>query len=464
MAVQQANFAGSFYTSEPIPLNRQVRLLTQGGRVGASIGSARPIAVIAPHAGYRFSGHLAGEAYAAALHGDMEHNYLRTLVLSPSHKYAFEGLAVPSWKGFRVPNGHMGVDKTCVNDLVDRKMVQVLDEAHENEHGIETQIPFLTRYFTGAPIVPIVVGQIKPDVLGKVIDFVAGDPELPTLVVLSSDLSHFHDLTHAKRLDAATAQMIEMGDIRGLDGTHACGWRPIAGFLSSKLGAGAKAVRLGMADSSRVTLDESRVVGYGAWSFYRAHHPVFSDQRRKALLNAARQGLTSFLRKGKKPEINMDTFGPPLHTTAASFVTLTHNGRLRGCIGSLKAHQPLVKDVIENAIKAGTQDRRFKALTTPDQMDDLVLKIAVLTKPAPLSFANRAELEKIIRPGISGLILEDQGKRGTFLPMVWDSLKSPQEFLDGLVVKAGLPKGHWSDTVRIWHFETESFSEADYKE
>lgn len=460
MATQEARFAGSFYTSEPIPLNRNVRLLTQAGKVGRNLTPSRPIAIVAPHAGYRFSGSLAGQAYAAVLDAKMEHSYDRIVILSPSHKHRFDGLAMPSWSRFKVPNGVVNVDKMCRNDLLDRKLVHINDAAHENEHGIETQLPFMARYLHQAQIVPIVVGRAKLGQVAQLIDYLADESEVNTLFVLSSDLSHFHDRAKAMQLDAATAQMIETADAQGLDGTHACGWMPLAGFLTSNHGAGARAVRLAMGDSSVVTGDENRVVGYGAWAIYQAQDQVLNDHRRKELLRIARASLSGMLKNGRAPHLNMPTFAAPMHTTMASFVTLSDKGRLRGCIGSLQAHQPLVQDVATNAVKAGTKDPRFKPLTNAAQLDGLDLKIAVLTKAAPISFVDRDDLEARLRPGVSGLILQDQGKRGTFLPMVWDSLDTPKKFLDGLIVKAGLPKGYWSETVKIWHYQAESFAES----
>ena len=112
-----------------------------------------------------------------------------------------------------------------------------------------------------------------------------------------------------------------------------------------------------------------------------------------------------------------------------------------------------------NAIKAGTKDHRFQPLTSAAQLTALKFKVAVLTKPAPVSVASRQDLEAIMMPGETGVILQDQGNRGTFLPMVWDSLKTPRAFIDGLMIKAGLPKNHWSETVKVFTYRAESFAE-----
>jgi AmmeMemoRadiSam system protein A len=133
-------------------------------------------------------------------------------------------------------------------------------------------------------------------------------------------------------------------------------------------------------------------------------------------------------------------------------------GRLRGCIGSLTAHQPLIRDVVENTVKSGFNDPRFQPLQA-GEITDVRLKIAVLSPSAPMQFDSETALLDQIVPERDGLILSDQGKRGVFLPMVWDSLPTPEAFLNGLKVKAGLPRDHWSDTVQIRRFCAESFAE-----
>ncbi len=454
MAPQPARFAGSFFTAEPIPLNRQVRLFVEGGTAGAGLSQAAPLAIVSPHAGYRFSGAIAGQAFAAA----KGHDYKRIVILSPSHRYAFDGLAMPSWTQMQLPNGRVTVDKFMRNHLRDKRLIRIEDAAHDNEHGIETQLPFIARFFRGARIVPVVCGRAPVAEVARLVDALAG-PD--TLFVISTDLSHFRSQGDAQTIDAETARMIETAEISGLDGQHACGWLPLAGFLASDTGAGARVVRLAMGDSVAANDDANRVVGYGAWACYGANADVFSETYRREMLGVARKVLKSRLAKGKPPNLHVSSFRTPLQTQMASFVTLTENGRLRGCIGSLAAQRPLIEDIAINVVKAGTADPRFKPMTDGGQLDQIKLKIALLTKAAPVSVSSRADLEAALVPGQTGVILQDQGKRGTFLPMVWDSLPDVPQFVNGLMVKAGLSKDHWSDTVRVWTYRAESFAETD---
>ncbi|MEQ9055716.1 MAG: AmmeMemoRadiSam system protein A, partial [Roseovarius confluentis] len=165
--------------------------------------------------------------------------------------------------------------------------------------------------------------------------------------------------------------------------------------------------------------------------------------------------------KGNPPQVNVDSFVPQLRGYGAAFVTLQKDGQLRGCIGSLTAHQPLITDVVENTVKSAFDDPRFDPVTE-DELDRITIKIAVLSPSAPMSFDSEAALLAQLKPGRDGLILSDKGRRGVFLPMVWDSLPKPQDFLSALKQKAGLPRDHWSETLHVRRFCAEGFAEGDY--
>ena len=143
------------------------------------------------------------------------------------------------------------------------------DAAHTDEHGIETQLPFISRHFRGAQILPLVIAHTTPQAVAAVIDHIVSKVQEKLLFVLSSDLSHFHNQDMAQKLDAQAARLIETGQFNGLGPGLACGHLAIAGFLASTAGQGTRVLRLAMADSFAVTQDAKRVVGYGAWAFFR---------------------------------------------------------------------------------------------------------------------------------------------------------------------------------------------------
>lgn len=188
--------------------------------------------------------------------------------------------------------------------------------------------------------------------------------------------------------------------------------------------------------------------------------PRLSGQARKILLALAKESIENGLTAGRALQVDADRYSPELQERGACFVTLNRKGSLRGCIGHLEAIQPLLHDVAENAWSAAFRDPRFPPLEA-SEMADLTIQISVLSPPSPLLFSSEQELIGKIRPGLDGLILEEGGHRGTFLPSVWQSLPDPANFLRHLKHKAGLPPDHWSDKIRVCRYETESFSNTD---
>jgi AmmeMemoRadiSam system protein A len=179
-------------------------------------------------------------------------------------------------------------------------------------------------------------------------------------------------------------------------------------------------------------------------------------EERRMLLAVAAQSIEHGLNQDRPLDPDPHDYPAALQAIRATFVTLTIGGALRGCIGVLEAIRPLVVDVARNAFAAAFEDPRFPPLTRME-LPRLEIHISVLSPPEPMHFSSEAELLEQIRPGVDGLILEDRGRRGTFLPSVWEQLQRPAEFFEHLRGKAGLPAGHWSDTLRVSRYTTESF-------
>jgi len=183
-----------------------------------------------------------------------------------------------------------------------------------------------------------------------------------------------------------------------------------------------------------------------------------SPELRNTLLDIARSSIDHGLGHQRPIPLNPQEYPSILQEPGACFVTLKINGTLRGCIGALEAHRPLITDVACNAFAAAFQDPRFPALTL-GEFTALKYQISVLSTPTIMNFDSEAALFQQLRPQIDGLIMEDAGKRGTFLPSVWESLPEPHAFIRELKVKAGLDRGHWSETLRVYRYTTESFGE-----
>lgn len=182
-----------------------------------------------------------------------------------------------------------------------------------------------------------------------------------------------------------------------------------------------------------------------------------SESQRFLLLGIARRSIEHGLHQHQPLSVTPAEH-PPFDRPGASFVTLHRHGALRGCIGSLEAHRPLLLDVAVNAYAAAFSDPRFDLLQQRE-LDHLDIDISILSAPQALSFDDQQTLLDQIRPGIDGLILEVGPRRGTFLPSVWDSLPDKVDFLAQLKLKAGLPADHWSDQLRVWRYSTECFGE-----
>jgi len=449
MRVQPAAVAGTFYPAGRAALGRMVEDLLAKAPDGEV---PPPKAVILPHAGYRFSGAVAA-AGARAIGGKVR----RVVVAGPSHRHAFRGVALPAADAMETPLGQVPLDREAVAGLLADPDVHVVPDAYAEEHSVEVELPFLQARLGAFALVPLVVGDIAPSRLAEILDQAWGGPE--TLIVISTDLTHFLTAKEAERTDLATAEHIEKGVVEGLTAREACGHRPLAAFLTLAARRGLRLTRCALTHSGAVTGDRSRVVGYGAWMAHESDAARLAPAHRASALRVARQTLLSRARRGKPPAIEVGSFPAPLQSIAPSFVTLTLDGRLRGCIGSLKAHRPLAEDILGNAVKAGFEDPRFQPVTE-QEINVARIELAILSHPAPMRFADEADLLAQLRPGRDGLILQSQGRRGTFLPKVWDHLATPEAFLGGLKVKAGLARDHWAGDVQVWRYVTEAFAEG----
>lgn len=264
-SVRPPAVAGMFYPGDPGALRDAVDRLLGVAPPGGQAGAVR--ALIAPHAGYVYSGPVAGEAFRrlAGAGG----RFGRVAVVGPSHHVAFSGVAIPRSTGaFRTPLGEVPLDRAALLELAGLPGVVAADEPHRPEHAIEVELPFLQRALGESfALVPLVVGEATDEEVAAVLEPFADDPG--TLVVVSSDLSHFLPYEAAVRRDLATAGAIERLDGAPLGPWDACGFRPIRGWLALARRRGLAAERLDLRNSGDTAGGRDSVVGYGAWAFAR---------------------------------------------------------------------------------------------------------------------------------------------------------------------------------------------------
>lgn len=256
--------AGLFYPGDPAGLRRAACACIDAGHLPAA-APRRPKALIVPHAGYVYSGPVAGSAYR--LLRDAAADVRHVVLLGPSHRVALDGLAVPAADSFATPLGEVPIDQRGRQQLVELGLVSVADAPHRLEHSLEVQLPFLQVVLGDFELLPIAVGQATAGDVARVLEATWNGPQ--TLVLVSSDLSHYHDAALARRLDAATAAAI-VGQRGQLSGEQACGATGINGLLQVARRRGLNVELLDQRNSGDTAGDASRVVGYGSFAVYEA--------------------------------------------------------------------------------------------------------------------------------------------------------------------------------------------------
>lgn len=444
MSDRNAAVAGSFYDADAAVLRTKVTAL-----LASQPGSGpTPKAIIAPHAGHQYSGAVAAHAYAHL--GSTADSIRRVVILGPSHRVGFRGIATTDAEHYLTPLGPVPIAKVS-QALGDLPYVKCLNQAHTQEHSIEVHLPFLQVELGTFELVPLVVGDASADEVAGVLERLWGGDD--TLIVVSTDLSHFLSYNSAQVTDHDTAEKI-CARHDAFSGDQACGARPLNGLMRVATERGLSVRQVEVCNSGDTAGDKQRVVGYGAWLLVA---PPLTPSEQAALLQVARDAITQPLNGAHDYRVRLSAHDATLREPGASFVTLNLAGRLRGCIGSLAAHQPLVVDVAKNAQSAAFRDPRFAPLTLAEWAS-ISVHISVLSPPEPINVSSREALLKVLRPGVDGLILEDGIHRATYLPSVWEQLPEPDRFVTELRRKAGLPGEGWHTGTRLQRYSTFEFS------
>lgn len=259
--IRRPAVAGQFYPGESQGLRRQVEAYLAGAVAAPKNGDRAPKAIIAPHAGYIYSGPIAGSAYAHLVAARPV--VRRVILLGPSHWAHVPGLAASSAEAFATPLGVVPIDRQAQELIVALDQVRIADEAHVREHCLEVQLPFMQVILDDFALVPLAVGTARPEQVAEVIERLWGGDE--TVIVISSDLSHYHDYRTAVEIDRATSEAIE--GLRPLSEGQACGRQAINGLLHVARQRGLTARTLDLRNSGDTAGPRDRVVGYGAYIF-----------------------------------------------------------------------------------------------------------------------------------------------------------------------------------------------------
>mgnify|MGYP003633903635 FL=1 len=465
--VRPTAVAGSFYPDRPQDLDALLARCWDDAKI--TVGPV-PKAIVAPHAGYIYSGAVAASAYARIkpAHGRIK----RVILLGPCHRVAVNGLALSGADAFDTPLGPVEIDKAAAALIADLPQVQVFDETHAQEHSLEVHLPFLMSVLDDFKVLPLVVGQATTGQVAEVLEKLWGGPE--TLIVVSSDLSHYLDYDSARDIDQRTCRAIEALAPDRISNHGACGRFPLGGLLKLAKAKGMTVETVDLRNSGDTAGPRDRVVGYGSWLFmenpaaavqeeetdFAAQTKALLARHGDTLLRLAASSIEHGLATGQPLMPDFATAPGDLAAPGACFVTLKKNGQLRGCIGSPEAHRPLLTDVAVNAYAAAFRDPRFPNLET-SELPEVTLSISVLSPQAPMTIRDEADLLAQLRPGVDGLVIADGGKRALFLPSVWNQLPDKRAFLMHLKRKAGMAGNHWSSTFTARRFVAEEAQSAD---
>ena len=445
----------TFYVKNAERLSQQIDDFLQNVKREA-LPSENILALIAPHAGYVYSGQVAAFAYSLIKGRD----YKTVVVIGPSHHHGFNGCSIYPKGGYETPLGTAKVDESLALELSKASGFKFIPQAHKMEHSIEVQIPFIQKTLPKAKIVPIVMGfQTKTTIntLTKALTKVL--PGKKALVIASTDMSHLLSKKEANDIDSKTISLIQSFDtdnlVRKLEKHEniLCGGGPVVSILLYAQKRGDTKVEiLRYSDSSDSGGPESQVVGYLAAALYSGTPKSkfsLSSKEKKELLQLARLSINQLVQHNKV--VNYTPQNPNLLTKKGVFITLRKKGILRGCIGFIEPILPLYQTVIQASIYAAIRDQRFPPVSI-EELKDLEIEISVL-----------APLEKIHNPnfievGKHGLVITKGDKKGLLLPQVpVENRWSREEFLQQACLKAGLPRNAWKSGADIYIFEATVF-------
>jgi len=356
------------------------------------------------------------------------------------------------------------IDGDARDTLAGFAQVRRDDRPHAQEHSLEVQLPFLQAVLGDSfRLLPLAVGDASTDEVAAVVEHLWGGDE--TLIVVSTDLSHYLSYEDARVTDRTTAARIA-ALATDIDPHEACGAHALNGSLAAARRHGLQAKLLDLRNSGDTAGDRRRVVGYAALALTAPLENLAADDREQALgaalLSRARNSIAAALGAPREPEPQH----PALLQAGATFVTLrSADGELRGCIGRLDAAPRLEDDVRRNAAAAAFSDPRFDPLQA-HEWHGLQVEVSLVGEAEPMPPArSAAEAHRRLRPHVDGVILEWRGRRATFLPQVWEQLPEPADFLSALLRKAGLRADFWADDLRLQRYIVRKFvpvsAEAD---
>jgi hypothetical protein len=480
--VRQPAVAGLFYPADPKALSEMIDGFLAQAKT-PPLDNLRGL--VCPHAGYPYSGPTAATAYKLLVGRDIR----TVIILAPSHHADFSGAFVPNVSACRTPLGVVKVSPLArqlatVAPFTDKVEAQVqrppwwrqspasapdpgLDTPDTWEHSDEVQLPFLQRTLKDFQVVLVIFGRVDPAAVARALE---DRIDKETLVIASSDLSHYSPYQTACEMDRKCLDAVGKLDVGAEGDLEACGKGPILTLMHLARAKGWKARLLDYRNSGDIAGDKTSVVGYGAVAFYQPEgtpqtqehkEQALKAEERRMLLELARKTVTEVATKGRLPAVDAAAMPSELKENKACFVTLTKNGSLRGCIGQILPREPLYQAVMDSARSAAVEDPRFMPIGA-DELEAIKIEISVLTLPHPLEFASWQDLLGKLRPNVDGVILQIGPRSATYLPQVWEQIPDKEEFMSSLAQKAGCDRDAWKHQgVSVRTYQVEAFAESE---
>lgn len=462
--------AGKFYKNDSAKLSVDLEYLFKNA---TNLGINNVHAIISPHAGYVYSGEVSATAFKQI---DPDKKYENIFIIGSSHTMPINGASIYSAGDYLTPLGKVYVNTTLGKKLIEQnKYLSFVPQAHQNEHILENQLPFLQFYLTKEfKIIPISIGTDNETILMSLANTLKPYLNENNLFIISADFSHYPRYRDAQKADSLTARAITRNNVSdfqlAIDNnethnypglvTSTCGSTAIKMLLHiTESDSNWKYIPLEYKNSGDCPIgDTNRVVGYFALALIKElqnESAFLSSKDKSDLLQIARLTIDEYITKNEMPLIDPTQLSDQLKVECGAFVTLNKNKQLRGCIGRFVADEPLYKVVQEMAISAATQDHRFPMVGAPE-LEMIELEISVLT---PLEKINSIDEIKL---GRDGIFIVKGSRSGTFLPQVASETGwNLEEFLGHCARdKAGIGWEGWKDAT-IYTYQAIVFSEAD---
>ena len=467
-AVRKPVQAGSFYPADPLELTGTIdRLTHKAQKTPVRIPTNKALkAIIMPHAGYIYSGWTAAHASLVL----KKNQFSKVILIGPDHFIGIKNGAICDVVAYQTPLGKIDLHEDTAKLRRHPDLFRPLPVSKDKEHSLEVILPFLQTYLGEFQLVPVVVGRAD---IGRFSDALETIMDRHTLLVVSSDLSHFLTYSEAAALDRETiGAIVNLSPDRLINkDNRACGVMPILILMEIARHNHWQPVLLHYSNSGDTAGSRSRVVGYAAIAFF-GDQPMenqldsnanFTKEQGQVLVRLARHTIMEKLGRkisdSESGRVNRALQDEDFKSHCGTFVTLKIKGQLRGCIGNLTSTETVWDGIKSNAINAAFHDPRFSPLTDKE-LDQTEIEVSILTEPRPLEYQNGQDLTQKLRVKVDGVIIRKGHASATFLPQVWEQLPQPEEFLSHLCMKAGLPSDAWKDPeVEILTYQVQYFEE-----